>query len=201
VSIYGADWSQVHEGKVYVFARLSPFPRAYVVYAAEQIPDDAQAISRLLDESFDLRNVALVDTPIDLPAQAALAASHAEIVNYQDTEVIVEASADQPGLLVLGDQYHPGWRAYLDGQPVAVLRVNHVLRGVLLPSGDHQVTFRFAPASLRTGIWLSLAGVLLLIIMVTLAGHPRVKKWLPRAADPEISVSADPAPAEADHSK
>jgi hypothetical protein len=188
ISVYGADWSQVYQGEVYIFERLAPVPRARVVYAAEHIPDDAQTVTRLLDDSFDLRNVAIVANPVELPAKADIPASRAEIVTYQDTRIVVKASAVQRGLLILGDQFHPGWQAYLDGQPVTIMRVNHVLRGVVVPPGEHQVVFQFAPASLRTGSWLSLAGVVILIILVAFERHPHVVGWLRRIAPACASV-------------
>ena len=185
ISVYGADWSEAYQGEVYIFERLAPLPRAYVVYAAEYIPDDAQAVSRLLDESFDLRNVAVTVDPLDLPAKADIPASRAEIVAYQDTRVVINASAVQRGLLILGDQFYPGWQAYLDGQPATVLRVNHVLRGVALPPGDHQVVFEFVPSSLRTGGQLSLVGITALMILAALDRHPRIVGWLrPPTATP-----------------
>jgi len=192
IAVYGADWAQVYQGEVYVFERLAPLPRAYVVYAAEYIPDDTQALSRLLDASFDLRNTAVVPVPLDLPAQADIPATPAEIIAYQDTRVVIEASAAQRGLLILGDQFHPGWKAYLDGQPTAVLRVNHVVRGVVLPPGEHQVVFRFAPASLRTGGLLSLGGLVGLIALAAAERYPRVAEWLRRRRPP--LDEAEPAP-------
>ncbi|MFQ5594491.1 MAG: YfhO family protein [Anaerolineae bacterium] len=165
ISVYGADWSQVYQGEVHIFERLAPLPRAYVVYAAEHIPDDAQAVRRLLDGSFDLRNAVVTANQLDLPTEAATPATPAEIVAYEDTRVVINVSAIQQGLLILGDQFYPGWQAYLDGRPATVYRVNHVMRGVVLPAGDHQVVFRFAPASLRVGGRLSLAGLVVLLIL------------------------------------
>lgn len=187
ISVYGTDWSEVYQGKVYIFERLSPLPRAYVVYAAEHIPDDAQAVNRLLDETFDLRNVAIVADPLDLPSETNVFASQAEIVTYQDTQVVVKALALQSGLLILGDQFYPGWKAYLDGQPTSVIRVNHVLRGVVLPPGEHEIVFKFAPTSLRTGGYLSLAGVIILITLAALEQHPQVKGWLRQIAPARAS--------------
>lgn len=178
ISVYGADWSQVYQGEVYVFERLSPMPRAYVVYAAEHIADDEQAVGRLLDESFDLRNVAVVAEPVHLPSKPENRASPAEIVRYEDTRVVVEASAAQQGLLVLGDQFCPGWQAYLDGEAAQVVRVNHVMRGVFLPAGEHEVVFEFAPGSLRTGGLLSLLGVLGVVSLFLVSGHNRLLGWL-----------------------
>lgn len=183
ISVYGADWSQVYKGEAYVYERLAPMPRAYVVYGAEHIADDGQAVSRLLDESFDLRDIAVVAEPVDLPGNSQIPASRAEIVRYEHTRVVVKASATQRGLLILGDQFSPGWKAYLDGQPTTILRANHVLRGVLVPAGEHQVVFEFAPDSLRAGALLSLAGMLGLISLLTIPKHCRVMRWLPATCE------------------
>lgn len=72
------------------------------------------------------------------------------------------ASGSRPGLLILADLFYPGWRAELDGQPVEILRVNYVLRGIALPPGEHRVVFRFAPTSLYTGLGMTLAGLVVL---------------------------------------
>ena len=178
VSVYGADWFQAYQGEVYVFERLAPMPRAYVVYAAEHIPDDTQAVGRLLDESFDLRNVAVVADSLDLPSATDMPAGRADIVDYRETSITIHASARQPGLLVLGDQFHPGWKVSLDGQPSLVVRANHVMRGVVVPPGDHQVVFEFAPESLRLGGYLCLAGAVMVVALTVLDSCSCVKRWL-----------------------
>ena len=172
VSVYGADGKEVYHGEMYIFERLSPLPRAYVVYAAEQIKDDTLATNRLLDESFDLRNAAVTADKVTLPDRTTTPASRATITSYEDTRVVMQASTSQPGLLILADQYHPGWRAYLDGQPVPILRVNQFLRGVMLPPGEHEIVFSFTPLSLKIGTGISLVGLITLIALVAL-------DWLP----------------------
>ncbi len=168
VSVYGADWAQVYTGEVYIAERLAPLPRAYVVYAVETIHDETQAISRLLDESFDLRNYAIVADTLSLPNQTERLANRAEIERYSETEIAIRAITDQPGLLVLGDAYYPGWQAFVDGQPVEVLRANLIWRAVTLPAGEHFVVFRFMPSSVQNGFWLSVlgfAGIVLLLFV------------------------------------
>jgi uncharacterized membrane protein YfhO len=115
-----------------------------------------------------------------LPADADIPADVAHITEYQDTRVVVNATALQRGLLVLGDQFHPGWKARLDGRPVNVLRVNQILRGVLVPPGDHKIVFEFAPSSLSAGILLGIAGMTLVGMMIAFDIHPRIARWLGR---------------------
>ena len=38
--------------------------------------------------------------------------------------------------------YAPDWRAYIDGKPADYLRTDYILRGMLIPAGDHVIEFR-----------------------------------------------------------
>jgi len=68
------------------------------------------------------------------------------------------------GLVVLTDLWDKGWRAYLDGQNVPVLRANHAVRGVVVQQGTHSLEFRYQPASFTWGMRASgLAGLTLLM--------------------------------------
>lgn len=157
-------WEEICRGALYIYRRSIPLPRARVVYAAEHIPDDERAIGRLLDEDFPLADVAVTAEPLDLPVLPEVPGHPAEVVDYQDTRVEVAASVSRPGLLILADLFYPGWRAELDGRPVEILRVNHVLRGIALLPGEHRVVFRFAPTSLYTGLGMTLAGLVALAV-------------------------------------
>jgi uncharacterized membrane protein YfhO len=64
---------------------------------------------------------------------------------------------DDPGLLVVSDSYYPGWRAWVDGNSVAIHRVNYGFRGVVVPAGRHTVEMEYEPASFQVGLFLSLA--------------------------------------------
>lgn len=178
VSVYGADGAQVYDAGVFIFERFSPLPRAYVAYAAETIPDDEAATARLLDESFDLRNVVVALDDLGFSATPALPASRAQVTALENERVVVEAAAGQRGILVLNDAFHPGWRATVDGKPAKVHRVNQIMRGVILPPGDHVVEFRFAPRSLVIGGGLTTLGLLIVVFLFTVDRQPKVAQWL-----------------------
>jgi hypothetical protein len=63
------------------------------------------------------------------------------------------------GILVFGTPAFPGWVARLDGQPVPLLAIDGVLPAVYVPSGAHRWVYSYAPASVRLGAGLSLAGL------------------------------------------
>ena len=177
-AIYGLDWSEVYRQEFRVYERQRALPRAYVVYAAERVGTESQALTRVLDESFDLRNRALSIEPLDLPVSSDVPATPAEIVALQSNQVRIHATAQQKGLLVLADQYYPGWRAWVDGQPAEIIRVNYLQRGVSLPAGAHEIVFEFMPDSLRYGMLLSVLGVAFGIILTASGAHPAARRWL-----------------------
>ncbi len=59
-------------------------------------------------------------------------------------------------LLVLGEKYFRGWRATVDGKKTEIYPVDHILRGVYLTPGTHDVEFVFDPLPFKIGKWLTL---------------------------------------------
>jgi hypothetical protein len=69
-------------------------------------------------------------------------------------------------VLVLSEVYYPWWRASVDDVDVGVIRVNHTMVGVAVPSGSHVVRLRLQPTSVWVGgaisvvaglVWIGLA--------------------------------------------
>jgi uncharacterized membrane protein YfhO len=70
-------------------------------------------------------------------------------------------------VLVLSDNWYPGWQATLDGKPVNVLRADAAIRAVAVPAGSHRIEMRYLPSGMPWAGALSLAtlaGVLLAAI-------------------------------------
>ena len=72
--------------------------------------------------------------------------------------------------------YSNGWNAYLDGSLVPHQRVNYVLRGMEVPSGNHTIEFKFEPQVVKTGSSIALASSALLGILVLLAIAYQIKQ-------------------------
>jgi hypothetical protein len=88
----------------------------------------------------------------------------AEVTRYEPNRVDVRTKSGGPAVLVLGDNHYPGWRAYLDGRSVGVLRVDYNLRGVYVPAGEHEVRFVYRPKSVYIGLAVSLLAALALVL-------------------------------------
>jgi hypothetical protein len=156
-----------------VYENARALPRAWLAAGARALDDEATLgvirTGRLPDGSrWEPLRTALVEPGAESAAPtggdggggdvggAAAAVGSAEVFRYEPNRVDVRTKAGSPSVLVLGENHYPGWRAYLDGRAVEVLRVNYALRGVAVPAGEHEVSFRYRPGSALAGLVVSL---------------------------------------------
>ncbi len=89
-----------------------------------------------------------------------------ELVSYQPNELVYKYSAGEEKLVVFSEIYYPaGWKSYIDGKESTYFRTDYVLRGMIVPGGDHEIKFSFKPSSYLVGNKISLASSVLLILM------------------------------------
>jgi hypothetical protein len=80
----------------------------------------------------------------------------ASLVSWEPNRI--EVAAAGPGALVLSEIAYPGWKAWMDGEPVPMLTRYELLRSVDLPAGSHRVVFEFQPWTLIIGLAAALLG-------------------------------------------
>jgi hypothetical protein len=145
----------------WVLVNSNALPRTFVPRRVETVAEDKARLAKLAAEDFDPREVAYVESPVDLPSPCRGTAS---IVEEIPTRIVVSVQMETPGLVVLADLWDKGWQARLNGQRVPILRANHAIRGVVVPSGSGTLEFRYAPTSFAWGLRLAgLAAAALLV--------------------------------------
>jgi hypothetical protein len=82
------------------------------------------------------------------------------VLHHDPLCVEIEAELSRPGLVILSDQFYPGWKLEVDsaGRPsrsIPILRANRVMRGAWLPEGRHRLTYRYRPWSFICGAIIS----------------------------------------------
>ena len=171
---------------------VESLPRAWIVHEVEglapPVGNDPEALRRRTEQVFcqgddprDLRRSATVEKrgqpPFSVETDrtkkvdvAFLDAEKVDVTFSSPLRVEIEAELEWPGLVVLGDQYYPGWQLEVEtagGTPrsVPILRANRVMRGAWLPAGRHRLVYRYRPASFLWGAaisgigWIALAGL------------------------------------------
>jgi hypothetical protein len=90
----------------------------------------------------------------------------------------VEVAGPEPSLLIIGENFYPGWKAYIDGKEVDYLRTNFLFGGVIVPEGSHRVELFYRPKSFHDGMKLTFVGLAVWLILVGLVSfvHARRKE-------------------------
>jgi hypothetical protein len=82
-----------------------------------------------------------------------------------------------PAVVRIAENFHPAWRARVDGKAVPVLRCDYLFQGIAVPAGRHEVVLEYSPSSgpvrlQAAGLWM---GVLAVAWLVVGGGMRRVR--------------------------
>lgn len=89
------------------------------------------------------------------------------LTSYQPNELIYRSSAQNDNLALFSEIYYPaGWRCFIDGKQSDYFRANYVLRGMIVPAGEHEIKYSFEPDSYYIGNKVSLASSFVLILLL-----------------------------------
>ena len=87
-----------------------------------------------------------------------------ELLNYEVSSLTYLSKTAKEQFAVFSEIYYEnGWNAYIDGELVPHYRINYVLRGMVIPPGEHTIEFKFAPKVIQQGSLISLFSYLLLV--------------------------------------
>lgn len=100
------------------------------------------------------------------------------LIHAQPNTLRYRYASETEQLLVFSEVFYPeGWHASIDEQEAPHFRVNYILRGMVVPAGEHEITFRFEPRSYYTGENISLAfSILLIVLLLSYAGMEIYRK-------------------------
>ncbi len=134
-----------------------------------KVVPNADAEMKELD-SMDTRNSAVIDQRFADEVKGLETGRDSsaliKLTSYAPNDLKYISNSTKDQLAIFSDIYYPkGWNAYLDGKLVNHIRVNYVLRGMKIPSGKHDIEFKFEPEVYKAGEKYSLIGSVLLIVL------------------------------------
>jgi uncharacterized membrane protein YfhO len=93
-----------------------------------------------------------------------------QLVENKNDEITYKAKTTAKQLAVFSEIYYKdGWKAYIDDKETPIIKVNYVLRGLVVPTGDHTIKFEFKPASITGAKQIAgIASALLWLSLVTM---------------------------------
>ncbi|HET9217017.1 MAG TPA: YfhO family protein [Terriglobia bacterium] len=155
----------------YLYENPNVLPRFFFV--EEIVPSNGrdQSLELVNQETWEPRRIAVVEG-VSSPRQA-LGNGTAQVVQYANQEVTLQVRSDADGFLASSETHYPGWEAYIDGVRVPIHYSNVAFRGIFVPGGEHQVVFKFRPASLMQGAAVTILSIVALCTALIWEGKRR----------------------------
>jgi len=162
------NFKLISDDPVFIYENPTVLPRAFFIQNLFVLKDDAAVINMIHKETFDPRNMVYITEKEIKKISTELFAGQDEstedhfegsvdIVDHTPNRISMMTATNQFGFLVLSESFYPGWKAFVDGKEVPVMRVNHVLRGILVAEGEHEIVFVFRPMIFVIGSIISAA--------------------------------------------
>jgi hypothetical protein len=160
--IAGVEWREAG----YAWTRTPDhMARARLVATARPSADIRADVRRI-----DVARVALVDAAVKgLSSEGGGEdTGSARVIEDGPGSIVVETVSGGPRLLVLTERFHRGWRASEDGVARETIRVYGDFLGCRVGPGKHRVALTFAPESALYGLYATVIGLALTVIVTTL---------------------------------
>ncbi len=126
------------EGRTKIYENKSFLPRAFFVETLVKAKDDQAAIEEMFKINSFAKTAIIQDS--DLLKQK-FSQGKAEIVFYEENEIIIKTQNSQDGFLVVSNTFYPTWHAKIDNRENKIYLTNFNFQGILVPRGIHTIVF------------------------------------------------------------
>ena len=169
--IASTEWKRIDspgwssgDGAFKIYENQNFLARYHMVYNYRVIKKPDEYISNLLDKGFEPGRTVLLETDPEVVKNEPPGKFSVELTSYKNNSSELRVSTDKDGIFVASESWYPGWKAFVDGKEVKLLKADLVLRAVALKAGEHTVRFEYFPASFKIGAAISAAAISFIIL-------------------------------------
>lgn len=118
----------------------------------------------------EYQNVIKYDNRFDSTASIRLIKNDNDYIQY-------ESNNSRNGFGVFSEVFYDrGWKAFIDGKETPIAKVNYVLRGLSIPSGKHNIEFKFEPQAHKIGSTFTSIFQIVMLLLLAAAIYVTVRK-------------------------
>jgi hypothetical protein len=134
-------------------------------------------------DKFDARNTAFIDKRFESQVNDLKivydSTNTIKLTSYAPNKLSYVSATKSPQLALFSEIFYRGnidWKATIDGKPVDHLRADYVLRGLVIPAGNHKIEFVFDPETIKKGNKIDLIASILMVLLIGVAFWVERKK-------------------------
>jgi uncharacterized membrane protein YfhO len=140
----------INSGGLRIYANPYVLPRFYLANDIIPEPDTKEAVLKNIDTPLFRQNTVIVDKNqwADKTLDTFVDSTIADKINIRtyDTRkgyALVDVESNREQMLIISENNNPGWKATLNNNPVDIIDVNYISKGVIVPKGKSQVTLEY----------------------------------------------------------
>jgi hypothetical protein len=135
-----------------LFQPLNGGSRLRWLPCAVAVDDEPQAWERVFHESYNPEDEVVLEGLGHAPTPDCFSGSgRANLAAESPNHLVIDVDATSSGWVVLSDTWYPGWKAWVDGNRVPILRANYLFRAIPVAEGEHQVILKYQPIEFYLG--------------------------------------------------
>lgn len=158
----------LEDGTFELHLNPTAWPRAYLASTVQLVSSKDQALEAI--GRLAAGTAVLEKRPLHVrPMHPAAGSGEVVIEDYGPNRIRLMTRSPHAAILVLAENYSPGWTATVNHEPTEVYIANYAFRAVEVPAGQATVIFRYRPPGLAAGILISAASLLAIMIMIVAA--------------------------------
>lgn len=144
----------------YLYKIDQPALEAYFPHKITYVKNIAELTSILSHKDFNPLENSVVESATISQNSAENKILHKNFGQSIEINTLVEEN----GLLVISNSYYPGWVGYIDGTRTRTIATNINQTGIEIPPGDHTVTLKYEPRSVKIGASVSTITFIMLLL-------------------------------------
>jgi len=149
--------------------------RINIVTEYEIENNDKKTLEKLFKDEFKPDKKVFLKKEPQIKIEGKLENKNAKIIEDKGSTLSLLVNIDQNAILVISDNYYPGWKAFIDNKETEIFQANYNFRAIIIPKGNHVVKFIYQPSSVRLGLLLSFFSIATLLIFYFFARNHMFK--------------------------
>ena len=153
-----------------VYLNKNVIPRTFFVEKAEFIESQNDLFDLMKNKNFDFSKQVLLSEKkppeeyLDTPSTNTNAEVTIEGSNPNGMNLKVKTGSS--GWIVIGNAYHDGWKAFVDGKETPVYPAYHLLQALHVEKGEHDIVLEFFPQKMKTGGYVAGISLILFLLII-----------------------------------
>ena len=125
------------------------------IISVKNASDALNMTMNMIQDEKGLSKLVVESVPQPTSQNCEMLQNEMNVVSQTDQNIEININTPSEGWFFAANTFYPGWKAYLDSNPVSLYHGNYLFMAIKVPEGFHKIIFTYKPFSFFTGFIIS----------------------------------------------